>query len=40
MRGCVYGENLKKKAEKLRASGKTYKEIRDLLNIPKSTLSN
>lgn len=40
MRGRIYGENIKKKAEKLRASGKTYKEIRDLLNIPKSTLSN
>ena len=39
MRGKLYKDEIKKKAGKLRRAGKTYKEIRDLLGIPKSTLS-
>ena len=40
MRGRVYNKKIKESAEKLRASGKTYKEIRDSLGLPKSTLSS
>lgn len=39
MRGTFYDNKIKRRAENLRNQGKTYKEIRDLLGIPKSTLS-
>lgn len=39
MRGKTYNNTTKKKAELLRTGGKTYKEIKEELNIPKSTLS-
>lgn len=39
MRGRIYTKKIKKIAEQWRARGKSYKEIKDLLNIPKSTLS-
>jgi len=40
MRGDIYDNKIKKEAKHLRATGKTYSEIKLLLNIPKSTLSN
>ncbi|MFY9493109.1 MAG: hypothetical protein WAP55_01360 [Minisyncoccia bacterium] len=39
MRGKVYGVDTRRKAEKLRSKGKSYKDITDKLDIPKSTLS-
>lgn len=39
MRGTLYTTHTKKLAEKWRASGKTYTEIRKQFGIPKSTLS-
>ena len=39
MRGHIYNKKIKERAKKLRAKGKTYKEIGNLLNVPKSTLS-
>lgn len=39
MRGKIYNKEIKKEVSKLRQAGRTYKEIRDLLGIPKSTLS-
>ncbi len=38
MRGKIYNNKIKKKAETLRIKGKTYKEIKEELNVPKSTL--
>ena len=39
MRGKYYDKKIKRKAKLLRLEGKTYKEIKDQLSIPKSTLS-
>lgn len=39
MRGKIYSNKIKKEAEILRLKGKTYKEIKEKLNVPKSTLS-
>ena len=39
MHGTFYSSETKKQAGFLRSQGKTYKEIRDILGIPKSTLS-
>ncbi len=39
MRGTYYSLETKKQAEFLRSQNKTYKEIKDILGIPKSTLS-
>lgn len=39
MRGHIYSKTIKNTAAKLRAEGKTYREIKQKLGIPKSTLS-
>lgn len=39
MHGQLYTSEIKEKADQLRSQGKTYREIKEALGIPKSTLS-